>query len=59
MQSSKGKISKCKVHLDKPMFANSAMFKLLQTIKKDELAWVFKFFFKNFYPHWIKERDIR
>lgn len=38
MQSSKGKISKCKVHLDKPMFANSAMFKLLQTIKKDELA---------------------
>lgn len=43
----KEKISKCKVHLDN-LFARFAMLKLLQTIKKDELVWTFKFFLKTF-----------
>lgn len=30
------------------MFAKSAMFKLLQTIKKDELAWALKYFLRIF-----------
>lgn len=58
MSSSKGRISKCKIHPDEPIFTKSAVAKLLRAIKKDERIWTFKFILNNHYPNWTKEKEI-
>lgn len=58
MSSSKRRISKSKIYPEEPVFTKSAVVKLLQTIKKDELTWTFKFIFNNLYPNWTEEKEI-